>query len=62
MQSIDSKETFAYRTSQGLVSRKEEIKYDNIIKRHKKWLTLMMLQKKTWKNIIQIGLEVLDHS
>ena len=62
MQSIDSKETYAYRTSQGLVSRKEEIKYNNIIKRHKKWLTLMMLQKKTRKNIIQIGLEVLDHS
>ena len=43
MQSIDSNETYAY----DLVSEKEEIKCNNIIKRNKKYLTLMMLQKKT---------------
>ena len=47
MRSIDSIETYAYRTSEDLVSKKEEIKCNNIIKRYKKWLTLMMLQKKT---------------
>ena len=29
-----------------LVSEKEEIEYNNIIKRYKNWLTLMMLLKK----------------
>ena len=43
MQLIDSIETYAYGTSEDLVSEKEEIKCNNIIKR----LTLMMLQKKT---------------
>ena len=43
MQFIDSIETYAYGTSEDLVSEKEEIKCNNIIKR----LTLMMLQKKT---------------
>ena len=43
MQSIDSIETYAYGTSKYLVSDKEEIKCNNIIKRYKKWLTLMML-------------------
>ena len=47
MQSIDSTETYAYRTSKDLVSEKEEIKCSNIMKRYKKWLILMMLQKKT---------------
>ena len=32
MQSIDSIETYAYRTSKDLVSEKEEIEYNNIIK------------------------------
>ena len=32
MQSIDSIETYAYRASKDLVSEKEEIKYNNIIK------------------------------
>ena len=41
MQSIDWIET--YGISQDLVSDKEEIKYSNIIKRYKKWLTLIML-------------------
>ena len=43
MQSIDLIETYAYGTSKDLVSDKEEIKCDNIIKRYKKLLTLMML-------------------
>ena len=58
MLSFDSIETYVYGMSKDLVSEKEVIKYDNIIKRLK-WLTLInntnMLQKKTWKNIIQIG-------
>ena len=47
MQSIDSIEKYAYETSKYLVSEEEDIKCNNIIKRYKKWLTLMMLQKKT---------------
>ena len=43
MQSIDSIETYTYGKSKDLVSDKDEIKCNNIIKRHKKWLTLMML-------------------
>ena len=35
-QSIDSIETYAYGTSKGLVSKKEEIKCNNIIKQYKK--------------------------
>ena len=58
MLSFDSIETYVYGMSKDLVSEKEVIKYDNIIKRLK-WLTLInntnVLQKKTWKNIIQIG-------
>ena len=37
MQSIDSLETYAYGTSNDLVSDKEEIKCNNIIKWCKKW-------------------------
>ena len=44
MQSIDLTETYAYGTSKDLVSEKEEIECNSIIKRYK---TLMMLQKKT---------------
>ena len=36
MQSIDSIETYAYGTSKDLVSDKEEIKCNNLIKRYKK--------------------------
>ena len=43
IQSVDSIETYEYGKSKDLVSNKEEIKCDNIIKRCKKWLTLMML-------------------
>ena len=31
--------------SKNVVSEKEEIEYNNIIKQCKKWLTLIMLQK-----------------
>ena len=46
MQSLDSIGTYAYGPNKDLVSEKEEIKYNNIIKQHKK-LTLTMLQMKT---------------
>ena len=36
MDSIDSIETYAYRTSKDLVSEKEEIKCSNVIKLYKK--------------------------
>ena len=35
MQSIDSVETYAYGTRKNLVSEKEEIKCNNVIKRYK---------------------------
>ena len=55
IQSIDLIETYAYGTSKDLVREKEEMRCDNIIKRYKKRLTLMRLQKKKQKNIIRIG-------
>ena len=51
---IDSIETYAYRMRKDLVSGKEDTKFNNIIKRYKNWLTLMMLQKKKY-NVIQVG-------
>ena len=36
MQSLDSIETYAYGTSKDLVSGKEEVKCNNIIKQYKK--------------------------
>ena len=39
MQLIDSIERYTYGTSEDLVSEKEEIKCNNIIKWYKKWLT-----------------------
>ena len=36
MQSIDSIETYAYGTSKDIVSEKEKMKYNNIMKRYKK--------------------------
>ena len=45
--SFDSIERYAYGISKDLVSETEEIKCNNMIKRYKKWLTLMMLQQKT---------------
>ena len=47
VKSMDSVETQAYGTSKGLVCKREEIKRNNIIKQYKKWLTLLMVQKKT---------------
>ena len=35
MQSIDSAETYAYGPSENLVSEKEKIKFNNVIKRYK---------------------------
>ena len=55
MQSFDLIKTYTYGTGKDLVSEKEEIKCNNIIKQYKKWLTLMMFQKKTKKNTIQIS-------
>ena len=55
MQSINSVDTYVYEKSKDLISEKEKIKRNNIIIRYKKSLTLMMLQKKTENNIIQIG-------
>ena len=46
MQSIDSIEAYPYGTGKDLVSKKEYIKCNNIIKRYKKNINLMMLQKK----------------
>ena len=47
MQSIDLRETYAYRTSRYLVIKKEEIRPNSLIKQYKKRSTLMMIQKKT---------------
>ena len=58
MQSIDSIETYTYGMRKYLASKIGEIKCNNIVKRHKKWLALLMLQKKP-KNIIQIGHKIL---
>ena len=46
MQSIGSIETYAYGTSKDLVSDRENIKCNRIIKWYKKWLTLVVLWKK----------------
>ena len=46
IESIDSIEAYTYRMSKDLVSAKEEIKSNNVMKWYKNWLTLMMLQKK----------------
>ena len=35
MQSIDSIETYAYEMSKDLLSEKEDIKYNNVIKQYK---------------------------
>ena len=47
MQSIGSIEIYACGTRKDLVSKKEKIKCSNTIKQCKKWLTLIILQKKT---------------
>ena len=45
MESIDSIKTYTYETNKDLVSEKEETKCNNRIKRRRKLLSLMMLQK-----------------
>ena len=47
MQLIDLIETNAYGTKKDLVREKDKIRCNNVIKQYKKWLTSMMLQKKT---------------
>ena len=47
IQPIDLIDTYAYGTRKDLECKKQEIKCNNIIKQYKKWLTLMILQKKT---------------
>ena len=42
MQWIESIETYTYGTSKDLVNDKDKIKRNNIIKRYKKWLALML--------------------
>ena len=62
IQSIDSIETYAYGISKDPVCKEEEIKCNNVIKQYKKWLTLIMLQKK--ENIKEYNpnwLQILDH-
>ena len=44
---VDPTETYTHRTRRDLIWNKEETKCNNIVKQCKKWLTLMMLQKKT---------------
>ena len=46
MQSIDSIETYTYGMRKYLVSIIGEIICNNIVKRYKRWLALLMLQKK----------------
>ena len=52
IKSIDSAETYTYRTKEEIIQRKEESNCDNVIKRYQKWLTMTMLQMKTWTNMI----------
>ena len=47
MQSIDLIETYACRMDKDLICKKEQIKCNNIINQSKKYLTLIILQKKT---------------
>ena len=62
MQSLYSIETYACVTNKDLVSKKEEIKWSNIIKQYKEWLTLIILQKKTnMKEHNSNWLPILDH-
>ena len=65
MQSIDSIEPYPYGTRKEIVREKEEIECNNIIKWYeKKWVTLMILQKKQKKNIKQHNPnwpQILDH-
>ena len=46
MQSIDLIDICVYRTKKALVSLKEKIKCNNIIKRHKQWLIMICYKRK----------------
>ena len=59
MQSIDSIVTYACGTKKYLLSEKQEIKRNNIIKN---WLTLMMLKKKKIKEHNLNWLQIPDDS
>ena len=59
MQSIDSIVTYACGTKKYLLSEKQEIKRNNIIKN---WLTLIMLRKKKLKEHNLNWLQIPDHS
>ena len=59
-QSVDLIETYAYGTRKDLLSEREEIKCNIIMKRCKKWLTLMMLWKKTNEPNLK-WLQIPDH-
>ena len=50
-------ETYAFGTSKGLISEKEEIKWNNIIKQYKNdyfWWSCQRKHKKTYPNWLQI--------
>ena len=49
MQSIDLIESYAYGTSNDLVSEEEEIKYNNIIERYKKMINFDDVRKENKK-------------
>ena len=55
IQSLVLVETYACGTKKDLTRKKEEIKGKSMITQYKKWLTLMILQKKTQKSINLIG-------
>ena len=46
MQSVDSIKTYVIGMNKDLVCKREDIKCNNIIKQYKKYLTLIILQKK----------------
>ena len=53
MQSTDSIETYTYGTSKDLVNEKKEIKYNNIIKLHKKRINVGDVTKENKSNMNQ---------
>ena len=61
IQSINSIEAYTYRARKGQVFKKEGIKYNDIIRQYKKWLTLMMLKKKTLKGHNPNWPQIPDH-
>ena len=58
IQSINSIETYVYRTNKEIIHKNEKINF-NFMKQHKKLLFMMMLQKKTSDGIIQTSLKLL---